>query len=180
MTLPTSPIDGQISVDPTTNRQFIYSAANNSWSPYLRTDLFEFTDINSTLPSDPLHKLIWDDSVGKYTAFTTKNTQYVEAITKEGIAQPPTITDVEEPGTMWTYWTGAEEKTYVAAYTNPTQTETVWFQIGGEQEGEWERPAFPVQGTAPASPVEGSLWFDNSGGPIVKKYWDGSAWQTLL
>jgi len=180
MTLPTGPVDGQIAIEPTTQRQFIWASADGTWTPYLRTDLFEFSDIDPTLPSDPLHKLLWDESLGKYTARTTKNTEYVEAIVKEELNQPPTPTDVEEPGTMWTLWvTNQHEEAYIAAYTNPAKTETVWRKIGAEP-GEWERPALPIQGTAPTSPVLGSLWFDNSGGPIVKKYWDGAAWQTLL
>ena len=179
MTLPATPADGDTAVEPTTNRKFVYSAASNTWTPSGSTDLFELSDIDPTLPSDPLDKLLWQNSVGKYAPMTTKDKQFVEAIYYENINRPPTSTDVEEPGTMWTYWIGNDEYTYVAAYTNPGQTETVWNQIGGD-DGEWNRPAFPIQGTAPTSPVEGSLWFDNSGGPIVKKYWDGAAWQTLL
>lgn len=180
MTLPTTPTDGQIAVEPTTSRPFIYSAAENAWSPYPKTDLFELEDIDPTPPSDPLHKLLWDSSINKYKPISTKNSQYVEAITFRDGVQAPTSSNVEEPGTMWScYESLVGEETYVAAYTNPSQTETVWNKIGGE-EGGWDRPAFPVQGTAPTSPVLGSLWFDNSGGPIVKKYWDGAAWQTLL
>lgn len=179
MTLPATPADLDIAVEATTQRQFRYSAATNTWTPYGRTDLFELGDIDTTLPSDPLDKLLWQNSVGKYSPMTTKDKGFVENICYEDTTRPPTSTDVEEVGTMWTYWDNQDENVYIASYTDPGLTETVWTQIGGNT-AEWNRPLLPIQGTAPTSPVEGSLWFDNSGGPIVKKYWDGAAWQTLL
>lgn len=186
MTLPNNPADGQIVEDSTTKRQFIYSASTNSWSPTRqRFNLFDLSGVSTDLPSDILYKLLYDPGLGKYAPTKTKGGPYVEAIVKENLNQPPSSNDVEEPGTIWLTKTsigiaGGIEHAYVAAYTNPGQTGTVWKKIGAEDGGEYERPALPVQGTAPSSPVLGSLWFDNSGGPIVKKYWDGSAWQTLL
>lgn len=184
MTLPNNPVDGQIVEDSTTKRQFIYSASVNTWYPAkIRFNLLELSGISTALPSDIEDKLLYDPALGEYAPTKTKGALYVEAIVKEGINQPPTPTDVEEPGTIWLNKGGnsisGTDHAYVAAYTNPGQTETVWKKIGAEDNGEYERPALPVQGTAPTSPVLGSLWFDNSGGPIVKKYWDGAAWQTL-
>ena len=186
MTLPNTPTDGQIAEEPTTKRQFVYSASTNTWTPSIqRLDLFDLSGISQTRPSDPLDKLLYDPVLGQYAPVQTKGGPWVEAIVKEDINQPPTLTDVEEPGVIWlnqspTIGAGGTDHAYVSAYTNPGQTETVWKKIGAEDGGEYERPAIAVQGTAPTSPVTGSLWFDNSGGPVVKKYWDGAAWQTLL
>lgn len=37
-----------------------------------------------------------------------------------------------------------------------------------------------ISDTAPRNPKKYDLWYDVTGSPVILKYWDGSAWQTLI
>lgn len=172
MTLPSSPSNGTLYTDPTTNRQFRYVAADNAWLPLKKTAFKELSDV-SPVASAVGEALVWNDSAGQYEPTLTGSSPYVP-VTVSSVA--PLSSDIAEVGTVWSIETPKSARAaWVAVYTDNTVPETIWKKIFNS-EGLILRPVIPVQSTAPTDPDPGSLWWDDSTLPIVKKYWDGSSW----
>lgn len=174
MTLPISPANGDIYVDPTTKRRFQYYSTGAYWVLLKRSDIKDLDDVSDTPPN-----------AGESLAYNSTISQYSPSISAGGSFVPlvystldPTENDFSPTGTIWVNNLNPTQTKAWLATTDDGVSKTHWQSVGNS-ESVFQRPSIQTQPVAPVNPAEGQIWFDNSG-PIVKKYWYDGTWRSLV
>lgn len=174
MSLPSSPTDGDFATETLTNRRYKYVASLNGWIQVRRTDLKELGDVSDTAPLAGEY-LVWDSGLSEYIPSDGATSSYVPFIYGSTL---PTETDRASTGTVWSYSPGDGTNLAWVATKNDA-TRTFWERIGSADDP-LIRPIIPVSAVAPTNPQIGDIWFDNSSGSVVRKYYDETLSWTIL